>query len=790
MNDYNFSTLNDKEFELLALDVLNKGFDLGLRSFKDGKDKGIDLRYASSDNNNKIVVQVKHYNHSKYAQLKFTLLHNELPKVLKLKPDRYIVVTSLPLTPGQADEIKELMSPFILTADDVIGHSTINDILRNYPEIEENHFKLWFSSTSVLKSILNNAVEGRTRAYVDKIQARIKYYVLTKKLDEAAEILDREKLLLISGQPGIGKSTLADVLFFARARAGYKIFKVYNIEEAERAISRDDEEKQLFYYDDFLGEIYYLVTTGSQHEAALAAFVDRIKATPNKYLVLTTRTVILSQAAQRSEKISNSDISGLQFELRLDDYSDYEKGQILYNHIYTRGLSGQAISAITTDKFYKKIIAHRNYTPRIIESITKPVTVNTLGLEAYRDFMLANLDNPEKIWSSSFFNQISYFDQRLLLTLFTRPYGMKDVHLRSAFESRLAYEKSENNQVIKANHYNDSIISLLKGFITSSFVKERVFMEEDIIVREFKLINPSLSDYLAAYLKDSYQEKKGVLASIVYLEQLKLFDVENSPLVLEKELQEILKDRIASGAVQSLDQYREYSSNGSILEVLCRHCRDISVDGLLLDYLRRIDFSSSVWWVRENLMYVLENIGDSPMTRAFIVENFFVIIEALIKSIDEQSLAKKIPVVFEIYGLDYQDYKSSDHGNGLVMGMLEGTSEKREKLSKMVWEDSVKDISMVNGIYSQLKEQHESLAKILLGSSEEYNNHKEPDLKFWEVKVQTNLARKNAELEQPGSALFKDPKLNPAQQVRAIDLLFSTAGWDLGVIGTGSEDGE
>src|SRR5690606_23012012 len=155
-------------------------------------------------------------------------------------PARYIVVTSLALSAVQTDEIKALMSPFIISSQDVIHQSTLNDELRNHPEIEESHFKLWFSSTVILNAIFNNAMVGRTKAYLEKIQSKINYYVVTRRLDEAADILDREKLLLISGQPGIGKSTLADVLFFAKAKSGYKIFKVYNIEEAEKAISKDD----------------------------------------------------------------------------------------------------------------------------------------------------------------------------------------------------------------------------------------------------------------------------------------------------------------------------------------------------------------------------------------------------------------------------------------------------------------------------------------------------------------------------------------------------------------------
>jgi hypothetical protein len=53
---YNFSSLNDKEFEKLARDVLNLRFSLDLQDFKSGKDNGIDLRYSTTANRNSIVV--------------------------------------------------------------------------------------------------------------------------------------------------------------------------------------------------------------------------------------------------------------------------------------------------------------------------------------------------------------------------------------------------------------------------------------------------------------------------------------------------------------------------------------------------------------------------------------------------------------------------------------------------------------------------------------------------------------------------------------------------------------
>lgn len=60
MANYDFSTLNDRDLEELARDILSTKLGLDFQSFKPGPDKGIDLRFATINDENEIIVQVKH----------------------------------------------------------------------------------------------------------------------------------------------------------------------------------------------------------------------------------------------------------------------------------------------------------------------------------------------------------------------------------------------------------------------------------------------------------------------------------------------------------------------------------------------------------------------------------------------------------------------------------------------------------------------------------------------------------------------------------------------------------
>ena len=90
------------------------------------------------------------------------------------------------------DELKALLAPYVVSSNDVIGPHNLNTYLREFREIEQKQFKLWFSSVSLLNTILNNAIEGRTMLYLEKIKSKIRLYVVTKSLDKANELLDKK----------------------------------------------------------------------------------------------------------------------------------------------------------------------------------------------------------------------------------------------------------------------------------------------------------------------------------------------------------------------------------------------------------------------------------------------------------------------------------------------------------------------------------------------------------------------------------------------------------------------
>lgn len=510
MNNYDFSSLNDKDFEELVRDLLNKKLNLDLQSFKRGKDKGIDLRFSTQNNTNSIVVQSKHYFKTGIKGL-FSGLKNEVVKVAELKPDRYIIATSISLNPMDKNKILEIFHPYLKNTNDIFGNEDLNKYLLEFNDIETKYFKLWLSSTNVLQKIINNAISGRSIFYSEKVKKEIEICVVNKSYNEAFEILKKYKFLILTGLPGVGKTTLSHIIICDYLAHDFELVYIdKDVKEAESLLSPDFNKKQIFFFDDFLGANYYEIINPKISDSSLMLFLERIKSIPNKYCILATRTTILNKARISFEKINRADFNIAQKEIELKEYTKYEKAKILYNHIYFSDILEEFKNKIFENKNYWKIINHENYNPRLIEFITNPYNLNDLVTDEYLSFILQKLDNPEEVWKHSFENQIDQDDRILILTLFTLNNQSLIGHLEVAYFERLKFEVNNYGYTISTNSFRNSMKRLLDGYINSTL---------DEKVQTINILNPSIGDFITNYLKNSKEERFKITNSLKFYKQ-------------------------------------------------------------------------------------------------------------------------------------------------------------------------------------------------------------------------------------------------------------------------------
>lgn len=488
MSDYDFSSLNDKEFELLSTDILSSHFDLHIERFKSGKDGGVDGRFFKSPDK-EVIVQCKHWIKSGLPALMRSIENTEVEKVRKLNPSRYLFVTSLELSRANKINIKNIFSPYILSDDDIFGNEDLNDFLARFPDIEKKHYKLWITSTNVLQTILNAAIVGRSRFKLEEIIEESNRYVVTQSHKNEMNMLDSKHSIIITGAPGVGKTSLADQLCQYYVAHGYELCFIENsLNEAESHY--DEKTKQVFYFDDFLGRNFLLALNNHQ-DSQVINFISRVKRDPKKRFILTSRSNILNQGKRLSDLFDIKKLDRNEYELSISSLSGYDKAKILYNHIWFSELDDLYVDELYKDKRYNLIIRHDNFNPRLISFITDYHRLELVNHKSYWDYIEKTLGNPQGIWKNVFDVQIDEISKHIVIAVSVHGVSISEKKLKDFY---LRLKSSE--LYVGSNIEFDVVVRLLVGALLN-----RNVLDSNKVY--YNLFNPSIADYvLSTYVDD------------------------------------------------------------------------------------------------------------------------------------------------------------------------------------------------------------------------------------------------------------------------------------------------
>ncbi|MBF6088269.1 nSTAND3 domain-containing NTPase [Nocardia cyriacigeorgica] len=425
MPQYDFSTLSSTDFEQLMRDVWNAAEGLGLQCFPEGRDGGIDLREVRADGWT-IVGQCKHYRRSTRTAL-LRAAQEETQKHGYQVADDYLFATTFPVTASLIDEIASVLE---IPSKNVWGPNRINQALQDHPEIEKNNFKLWFPSTTLMEHFIHAGIHNRTRALLERVPDETKCWVQTPEFPAAREILERESVCIITGPPGAGKSCLASRLVLDAIDDGWAIICM---SEGPRDAWNlcHPTAKQLFYFDDFLGETK-LMPWAVDQAPDLRNFIAHVRRNPDtKRLIMTSRQQIVQQAVHAaSDSLNELDRDPFLCTVTLDDLDLTTKIDILISHLTLSALSDTERDLARTDRRITRLAAHHSYNPRLISEVTKRLSGTDTADEALKNLQ-ATFANPVLAWQTSY-RSLSAAAQRTLLTLATlRP---RPVELRSLRE--------------------------------------------------------------------------------------------------------------------------------------------------------------------------------------------------------------------------------------------------------------------------------------------------------------------------------------------------------------------
>lgn len=566
---FNYHNLNDIEFEELCRDIMQRRLSTKLRLFSRGRDGGIDLTDNTQSHN--IVVQVKHYIRSSYANLRFAL-KNEVEKVNNWHPNQYFICCGLELTAANIREIYELFSEYMMTDQNIVTLNEIDEFLQNTEnaDIVRKHYKLWLYSSNILSEIYNQNVFIDCEALLSDIDEECKYFVPTNIYEACIEHLVNNGTIMLTGGPGVGKTITSKMLVLYFATQGYRIRYTTNgdIANIKNTLSHNKEQKEVVLLDDCLGQHYFKMKHSQENE--LLSLIKYTKLFANKKLILNSRITIFNEAKERSYEFNTffEQKKLVNYIINMDKITSLEKAKIFYNLLKFKDIPTDYYSAIVENKNYLKVVQHKNYTPRIIEHVTFEHNYLRVTPKLYFNFIVDNLTNPHDIWKNEFEQRLQNIDRAFLTTLYslTDTYVEHDI-LKRCFLKRISTMSNIDPTVDQW--------SLVLSRLNQSIINIVVLNGKQYI----GVINPSVNDYLKVVFTNNLLELNAIRDSICNALQFeRCFS--------RDELPNIYYELIVHETIHEIDfadiHQKNYFITSKIFE---HHVKNINYTSIIFQYL-------------------------------------------------------------------------------------------------------------------------------------------------------------------------------------------------------------
>jgi adenylate kinase family enzyme len=495
MVGHDFTALNDKEFEVFAADLLGAHQTKRFERFKPGKDQGVDGRYFFDGQ--EVILQCKHWPGSQLKALISELKKTEANNVKKLNPIRYLLAITHPLSRVDKQTISKIFGPKYLKEDDIFGREDLNDLLKKFPDIERLHYKLWIKNSAQLSYLFNKPILDRSDDFLQQIRESSSLYVQTKSFETACKKLDQTGALIITGAPGIGKTSLANQLVLQHIAMDFEFLQIGDdIKEAENAYL--PQKKQFFYFDDFLGRNYLQALAG-QSGARIVQFIKRIIRDKSKRFVLTSRTQIIEQGKHLNDQWGQNGLDRNELELKIEELSELDKAKILYNHMWHFSDFDQVVELCNAKKRtfespqfsrpmeirtkrYRLIINHANFNPRLIRFMLEGLSVPQ---EQYWNSIEALLENPAAIWQHPFDAGLDDFGRALVLLMVSHGKAISEQELSDAYHRMITSPGFHGS--------GRSDFSIVLRTLVGSLLSRKALSKSLSLIDVF---NPSISDFV------------------------------------------------------------------------------------------------------------------------------------------------------------------------------------------------------------------------------------------------------------------------------------------------------
>lgn len=504
---FDLELLGPLEFEKFCKDLMEVYLSKKFKSFKPGKDQGIDLRNLDEN----ILCQCKRI--SNINNLKSSL-KKEVEKVKKMYEtnefSEYYLLIVNELSPQEEKELIDIMEPY-LKSENLISYNEIVSILEKdeNKEILRRNVKLWLTSSAVLELFNEKFVIFQADSIKNDVKSYSKFFVETEAFNNALVKLNEQKYLIITGMPGVGK-TITSYMLVAKMLVenpdiSIKTTTIDCLDELIKSLSK--LEKELIIIDDFLGKNNLILT---EIEINNINKIIKYAKSNNKFLILNSRNYILEEG-----KNLNYDLNKIASSLSIVDInvlSLIERAKILFNMQYYNNVPFEYYENLLRksffDKNYRRIIQHKNFNARVIEYCAQNYSKDEISSQNYSEYIIDNLENSNVIWKNQFSNfkntELTFF--YILYTLTKDKVSIDKVN-----------EAFYNSCVIRNYDTSINLIEEIIEKFNGSLLKLEISTDGSQYI---SFINPSIPDYIMDSLEYNSFECIKLANECVYLSQL------------------------------------------------------------------------------------------------------------------------------------------------------------------------------------------------------------------------------------------------------------------------------
>lgn len=523
MIKYDFhALLNHEEFESLAIDIVSIRENLEpnmIRKYPRGRDFGIDgYRYEDGT-----VIQAKCYKND-YDQLYNNLKYKEISKVCKLKPKRYILVTSVTLNKKQEKHLLDLFQGYIHSANDIISAIELNQYLSDpkYADLEYKYQSLWMPSTSILKHILEDTFYRNEnnfhQIYMDEFKESLIHYIKTDAYYKCKTILKNNNCIIISGEPGIGKSQLGYNLgfYYKNLDRDIELLFVDTIEDIYKVYKGD--RKQVFIVDDFLG-INRLNDKILNEESRIYHMLNNIIRGTSHKIILISRRNILYEGMDFVPEIKKYK-EQMSIELSQDNLSTVDKQKIVWSILKRSCLTHGQLYQVNFN--FDHVVHMDNFNPRHIDETVSQLTRLSKDDVNFTQSFREMLNNPIQAYNNMLDNlnkkSKSAIYLGVCLAIFGKPVELNI--LKKCYGDLIEHFPSESWQ-----NFEEAL-----GYLSSSFcfVRDITFTKLNFFGFKDKKTfvafnNHSMLDYWITFISENLQPYATNIIKSINLMNVPLF---------------------------------------------------------------------------------------------------------------------------------------------------------------------------------------------------------------------------------------------------------------------------